>query len=378
MTQESNTRPNHSHISEVYVNGIKANASSQELSDKIKKVFLKASHNLSWLSRGDKVFLKPALNSPYPYPATTHPQSLLAVAELLEDRRAKVIVGDQSGVEHVLHDDSGVIKGSSKKNFEISGMRSGSNLKFTGFEEGGWEKGFYKHQCHKTPSWSDGFYMAELVQRVDHIINLPRLSTHAITGVTLGFKNMVGFLRDDSRLEFHANGPYNTIIKLFARKSNLSSRDDKSNTFFQKMIEISLALQRKLRVTLFTATKAQLTLGPDKYLLPIGNRGIGAAYEVRPDPGLVFASSDPIAAEVVALAFLTHLHPKVPIHRKLLHKIVLFFNGQARDLGKQNVWDNPFVSHALKLGLGNAAIRTHYEHTPSELQTQLNQLINSR
>jgi hypothetical protein len=364
-------------MSNVYVHGVKADASSQELSDKIKKVFLEASENLSWLSRGDTVLLKPALNSPYPYPATTHPLSLLAVAQVLEDKKARVIVGDQSGVEHVLHDDSGVIKGSSRKNFELSGMRNGSNLQFTAFEEGGWEDGFYKYQGHKTPSWSDGFYLAELVQRADHIINLPRLSTHAITGVTLGFKNMVGFLREDSRLEFHANGPYNAMIKFFARKSNLSSRDDKSNTFFQKMIEISAALQKKLRVTLFTATKAQVTLGPDKYLLPIGSRGIGAAYEVSPDPGLVFASSDPLAAEVVALAYLTHLYLGVPMQIKLLHKIVLFFNGQIRELGKQKVWENPFARCALDVGLGNGSIRAHYEQTPKKLRTQLDQLINS-
>jgi hypothetical protein len=189
---------------------------------------------------------------------------------------------------------------------------------------------------------------------------------------------MVGFLREDSRLEFHANGPYNAFIKFFARKSNLTSRDDKSNTFFQKMIEISLALQRKLRVTLFTATKAQVTLGPDKYLLPIGNRGLGAAYEVSPDSGLVFASSDPVAAEVLALAYLTHLYLGVSMGRKLLHKVVLFFNGQIRELGKQKVWDNPFVRCARNVGLGNGSIRPHYEQTPRELQTQLNQLINSR
>ena len=376
MAQQSNTRPNHGRMSNVYVHGVKADASSQELSDKIKKVFLEASDNLSWLSRGDTVLLKPALNSPYPYPATTHPLSLLAVAELLEDKKAKVIVGDQSGVEHVLHDDSGIIKGSSKRNFELSARGCAPHLRFTGFEEGGWQEGFYQYKCHKTPSWSDGFYLTKLVQKADHIINLPRLSTHAITGVTLGFKNMVGFLRDDSRLEFHANGPYNAMIKFFARKSNLASRDDESNTFFEKMIEISLVLQRKLRVTLFTATKAQVTLGPDKYLLPIGNGGLGVAYEVSPDPGLVFASSDPLAAEVVALAYLTHLYVGVPMRRKLLHKIVLFFNGQIKELGKQNVWDNPFVRCARNVGLGNGPIRPHYEQTPSDLQAQLNTLLN--
>ena len=46
----------------LYVNGVEPNSSSQTLSGEIKDLFLKSTNNLEWLSSGDVVLLKPALN----------------------------------------------------------------------------------------------------------------------------------------------------------------------------------------------------------------------------------------------------------------------------------------------------------------------------
>jgi hypothetical protein len=70
---------------------------------------------------------------------------------------------------------------------------------------------------------------------------------------------MVGMLREDSRMEFHANGPYNDFITNAAKGSALSTQDDRTNTFFEKIVEISDAVRDKLRFTLFVATQAQTT-----------------------------------------------------------------------------------------------------------------------
>jgi uncharacterized protein (DUF362 family) len=43
-----------------------------------------ATTDFSWLSKGDTVFIKPALNSGNPYPATTNPIAIGAMVELLE------------------------------------------------------------------------------------------------------------------------------------------------------------------------------------------------------------------------------------------------------------------------------------------------------
>jgi uncharacterized protein (DUF362 family) len=361
-------------MSEIFINSIKANASSNELSEKIKDVFLKASDNLSWLSSGDTVLLKPALNSSGPYPVTTHPQSLLTIAEILEEKGANVIVGDQSGMEHVLNDKSGSYKKSSKELFEESGMGKGNNLKFIGFEEEGWEEGFFNYQ-DSASSWKNGFYVTKWIQKADHIVNLPRLSTHIISGVTLGFKNMVGLLREDSRMNFHANGPFFFAIKIFGKKAKLDKSDDHSNAFFQKMVDINLAVKEKLRVTLFTGTQAQVTFGPGKYSIPLGKSGLFPAYVVTPDTGLVFASSDHVATEVLAIAFLTILYSGAPWFRKFQYRVSQLMNNSVKELGTYNVWEDPFVSRALKIGLGSGLINPQYTTTPDELQNQLNNLI---
>lgn len=358
----------------IFVSGVKKNATDDELSPIIKATFLKATDNVSWLKPGETVLLKPALNSPDPYPSTTHPLSIKAVAEILSARGAQVVVGDQSGIGYVLQDATGVKQGSSRKNFEVSGMKDGSDVRFVGFEEEDWNNGFSKFKTDQTASWPDGFYVTDWINKADHIVSLPRLSTHAQAGVTLGFKNLVGILREDSRLVFHANGPYNAFIKGYAKFSDLAVQDDGSNTFFEKMTEISLAVKHKLRLTLFTATKAQTTFGPDRNVVPLF-KNLLASYVMTPETGLVFASADQVAAEVFAMAFLTYLYSKTPFSRRLLQKLLLVFNGQAKELGTYKIRDNPFVNHALKLGLGHGTIMPEWNQVHDNLIKNLTSLF---
>jgi hypothetical protein len=73
---------------------------------------------------------------------------------------------------------------------------------------------------------------------------------------------MVGMLREDSRMEFPANGPMNRFIIRSAKGSQLISFDDGTNLFFEKIVEISDAIRGRLRLTLFLATEVQATFGP--------------------------------------------------------------------------------------------------------------------
>jgi uncharacterized protein (DUF362 family) len=145
-----------------------------------------------------------------------------------------VVIGDQSGIEHVLPHPGGIVRGNSRSNYIRSGMGSIDDIRFVSFEDGGWDTGFYHYRSGNTYSWPGGFFISEWAQKAAHIISLPRLSTHSQAGVTLGFKIMVGMLREDSRMEFHANGPYNNFIKNAAKGSTLSSEDDVSGTFLRR------------------------------------------------------------------------------------------------------------------------------------------------
>lgn len=359
----------------VYVNGINPKKSDSLLKSNIKDVFLRSTDNISWLSPGDVVLLKPALNSPYPYPSTTHPFSIHVISKILTEHGAKIIIGDQSGIGYVLHHSEGIIRGNTKENYIKSGMGTADEKKFISFEDEGWDEGFHHYISNKTKSWPNGFYITNLIQQADHIINLPRLSTHSQAGTTLGFKNMVGCLREDSRLEFHANGPYNYFIKNCARGSLLESVDDKSDTFFEKIVEISDATREKLRLTLFVATKAQATFGPDRQSLELGKLKIGKSYVVNLDPGMVFGSADPVAAESFALGLLKDIKKSLPFFQRIYERLILFSNSNITKIDKLPVREHPYIRHGIHINLGEIPSQIIYNDVPDTFQSRLRKTL---
>jgi uncharacterized protein (DUF362 family) len=356
----------------VFVNGVGRNAQEPALAASIREVLLKSSDSFSWLDKGDTVLLKPALNSPDPYPATTHPLAIEITSRLLAEHGAKVVIGDQSGIEHVLHHPGGVIRGSSRSNYIRSGMGSKDDTRFVSFEDGGWDAGFYHYRSTNTPSWPYGFFISEWARKTDHIISLPRLSTHSQAGATLGFKIMVGMLREDSRIEFHANGPYNNFIKNATKGSTLSAKDDRSGTFFEKIVEISDAIKGKLRLTMIVATRAQVTFGPDRFGIRLGPVGLGRTHIMDPEPGLVFASADQVAAEAYALAVLRDLKQAVPFLPRMTERLFLFQNANVRDLPTMPVRIHPFIRHAIRIGLGGMPTGIEYTGVPYAVQDRIN------
>lgn len=359
----------------VYITAVENPSSPHSISSAIRNSILKATGDLSWLSSGDTVLLKPALNSGDPYPSTTHPLAVSVTAALLAERGAEVVIGDQSGIEHVLHHPGGVVRGSSRENYQKSGMGTFTSARFAGFEEGGWEEGFYHHRSSSTPSWQDGFYISAWAKKADHIISLPRVSTHSMAGASLGFKNMVGMLREDSRMEFHANGPMNGFIVRSAKGSTLASHDDNSGRFFEKIVEISDALRDKLRLTLFLATEVQATFGPDRYGIPLGRTGLGRAYFVRPDPGLVLCSTDQVAAEAAALAVLQDAKRSLPPVQRWLERAALFTNPHVQVLEGMNIRNHPYVRHGREIGLGELPSELVFENVPPEVRKRLSGLL---
>jgi uncharacterized protein (DUF362 family) len=359
----------------VYVKGLLPIPDAGVISSAIRNVILKATDNLSWLSAGETVFLKPALNSTDPYPATTHPLAISVTAELLAERGAKVVIGDQSGIDHVLHHPGGVIHGRTIDNYSRSGMGDRNDPRFVGFEDCGWDEGFFHHHSACTASWRDGFYLTSWVKKADHIISLPRVSTHSMAGVTLGLKSMVGMLREDSRMEFHANGPMNRFIIRSARGSTLTSSDDGTGTFFEKIVEISDAIREKLRLTLFFATEVQATFGPDQYGIRLGRTGFGRAYVIRPKPGLVFGSADQIAAEAMALAVLKDAQRSLPLLPRSMQRVGLLRNPYVKDLDRLSIRDHPYIRHGMKIGLGEMPGEMVFEHVPDVVQKRLGELL---
>jgi len=188
----------------VALSGIKRGSGDHLLIGAVKDA-ARAATDFSWLSRGDVVLIKPALNSGNPYPATTSSVGIRAMVELLKEKGArKVIVSDMSGVEHVKLTRE-KLKGSSRELMKKSGMaeaaiKAGAELYFP--EEDGWGA-FFEDGPQDSSHWKGAIMMSKILKEVDHLVLMPRCGRHVLLGSSLGMKAAVGYWRTDSRLEYH-------------------------------------------------------------------------------------------------------------------------------------------------------------------------------
>ncbi len=266
----------------VFLAGMSRGATEEVVKLAVRAV-AEATTDFSWLSKGDAVFIKPALNSGNPYPATTSPIAIGAMVELLKEKGAhRVIVGDMCGIEHVKLSPEGAT-GSSRRLMEASGMAravqaAGAEIHF--FEEAGWDA-FYEDAPAAGSHWKRGLMMPNILKEVQHIILMPRCGRHVLAGSTLGLKAAVGYWRTDTRLEYH--------------------RD--ASTFQEKTAEGNTVetLRKKQRLVLSTADKILTSFGPDE----------GHVYQ--PENGLVMASESVVAHDMVSLAWLVENRRNIPL-----------------------------------------------------------------
>jgi uncharacterized protein (DUF362 family) len=178
-----------------------------------------------------------------------------------------------SGIEHVkLSEDE--LTGSSRELMAASGMAqaaldAGAELHFP--EEHGWEA-FVEELPREQTNWQAGIMMPKILQEVEHIVLIPRCSRHILLGSSLGMKNAVGYWRTDSRFEYHRNAA--TIQEKTADANTVPS------------------LLNKQRLVINDASQMITTLGPDN------------GFIVKPETGLIIASQDVVAHDMVALAWL--------------------------------------------------------------------------
>jgi len=190
-----------------------------------------AATDFSWLSHGDRVLIKLSLNSGNRYPATTDPWSVHCMIRLLQERGAgSVVVGDQSSYGTVRWTKD-TKQGSSRRLAQQAGLlevieSTGAESCF--FEEDGWDA--------YSPAWPDGEHhwknpimIPVMLDKVDHIVFLPRVASHILAGNSLGFKLGVGFLRGDSRGECHNGGKH-----FYAMYEEINQQPDSSVMVYLK------------------------------------------------------------------------------------------------------------------------------------------------
>ncbi len=273
--------PKSSTTSKVFIEGVARNPENPIIETALRNA-VGSSTDFSWLAKGDSVLIKPVNNSGEKYPATTHPESITFMVKLLREKGAgRVIVSDMAGVQHVRLTGNS-LKGSTRNLMKKNGilqasLSAGAEMYFP--EESGWNA-FFEDGPQKGTCWKNSIMVPKILNEVDHIILMPRSSRHALAGCTLGLKAAVGYIRHDSRLEYHHD----------------------ASTLFEKHVGINTvpAISNRLRLVITTATKMFVTFGPDN----------GKVYE--PETGLIIASTDITAHDMVSLAWLEMGRDKDP------------------------------------------------------------------
>ncbi|HUW22197.1 MAG TPA: DUF362 domain-containing protein [Candidatus Bathyarchaeia archaeon] len=236
--------------------------------------------NLNFILPGQKVLIKPNVNSDDPAPGTTHPEALAEVVRLAKARGAYVIVGDRSNPNWK------TIPAMKTTGMYSAAQEAGAD-EIVGFEDEEW----IRVSPEKAKFWPNGFRIPKRLQEVDHIISVPVLHTHSITGHSLAIKNLVGLIDPIDRMVFHASKNREEMIA-----------------------EISLAIKPSLVV--IDGTRALIRGGPSK----------GEIAETK----VYLASKDVLAGDVLGVTLLEKHGASLPF---------------------KNPWDSGQIKHFLGLSL---------------------------
>ena len=244
---------------------------------------MNAATDFAWLRPGDSVFVKVASNSNLTAPSVTSPAVLEGVIRRLKEAGAGTIyVGDMSGAQFVRHLAEGTT-GSTRANMEQNGLLAAAEAagaEVHCFEEVPFDQAYIPGVPAVAHHWGDGLQVAAILDRVDRIVNLPRLGKHVLAGASLGLKNAVGWISDHSRMVLHRDGA----------------------TFHEKLAELNTIpqLAGKLRLTLTLADQVLTTYGPD------------AGYRLPLNYPLIVASEDVVSHDQIALLALLWARQQTP------------------------------------------------------------------
>ncbi len=201
-----------------------------------------------FIKKGDKVLLKPNFNTADPFPASTDPDFLKAVAELVYEAGAgEVIIGDSSTMAlktRAVMEKLGI--------FDLAKTLTPAP-KVLVFDEGE----FIKMEIPQG-KYLKSVNVPEVLGQVDKLILLPCLKTHFLAQFTGSLKISVGFMKKIERLRMH------------------------SWHLNEKIAELNLVIDPDLII--MDGRKCFITKGPSEGRLA--------------EPGVILASEDRVAIDI--------------------------------------------------------------------------------
>ncbi len=221
-------------------------------------------------------------------PGSTNPEVLKgAIRAVKEHRPAKIIVGEKSMTT------LNTIKVMKHLGLYQAAEPEGVD-EILSFEDLEWKK--VRHPDAK--SWPQGFSVPVILDTIDYMVALPIIKTHWTALFTMGLKSQISITSDIDRRQLPHGQNNDDLFGNMIAESNLVHKPD----FY-----------------ISDATKCFVTDGPN----------IGTIRE----PGIVIATDDVIANDVVGLALLKTL-------------------GTIDKIQNRSVWEQHQIRRAVELGLG--------------------------
>ncbi len=294
---------------------------------------------MDFIKSGQTVLIKPNVTGAVPNPTTTSPEVLYAVIKLVNERGPKrIIVADRS-FSIVFDTSTPKTIDVMKKVGQVDAVNQAiSDVKApvvaVGLEDAAAELELLgrkdaplwrKIKPERAEHWPNGFELAELLFAVDHVINVPVIKTHFQAWFTMSMKAFVGMSHHRSRREFHtafkgSSGLGNQKAPGSRRRLGPEGRKEdieEAQPLVNRVAELNLGITPALNI--LDGTKSFVFGGP--------------SHGDTVDPKLIVASRDRIAADATGVAVLKRY-------------------GTERRLQKYSIWENPFIQHGIRIGLG--------------------------
>ena len=205
----------------------------------------------SFIKKGERVLLKPNLLSAKPVEkaVTTHPAVIEAVIRLVKDAGGTPFIGDSPGIGSAAQvaAKSGIKEVADRYGVEIVNLSDGIQV------ENSKGKVFKRFDVSKTAFEADA------------IINIPKLKTHAMMTLTLGVKNIFGCVPGKRKVSWHFEAGHDKMA------------------FAKMLVEFYQMLSPRLTIL-------------DGI---IGMEGDGPGSGIPRDMGIIAASSDAVAMDVI-------------------------------------------------------------------------------
>jgi uncharacterized protein (DUF362 family) len=295
---------------------------------------------MEFIKEGQTVLIKPNVTGALKSPTTTNPEVLYATIKLVAERGPKrIIVADRSFSPQFVETSPKTIDVMKKVGHLDAVNQAMSDVKAPvialGLEDAAgelerlgnpkaiplWRRIKPKQAAH----WPDGFELAELLFAVDHVINVPVIKTHFQAWFTMSMKAFVGMSHHRSRMEFHKT--WQGEGSLVDQKRTSSRRRGIKKDPEQEARDIAPFVNRLAELNLGLTPALNILDGSQCFVF--GGPSSGDTAE----PKLIVASRDRIAADATGIAVLKSI-------------------GTEERLQDRSIWDNPFLKHGIKIGLG--------------------------